>query len=155
MENSVTKPFRFDLSQSQQFNLNSNQSTIFQLGSKFFMCPFFCQVWAFSESEWFSLNMESWHRKFSIFFLNCDTRLSVMSWSHLLLMRSICCASDAVGHLEFIEVRQFVTLSFVWLLLIEKWWMHWMVPNKEGSGLCRFNRFFLPMIWELVRSNRY
>ena len=106
------------------------------------MCPFFYQVWAFSEFEWFSLNMESWHRKFSIFFLNCDTRLSVMSWSHLLLMRSICCASDAVGHLEFIEVRQFVTLSFVWLLLIAKWWMHWMAQNKEGSGLCRLNRFF-------------
>ena len=87
------------------------QSTIFQLGSKFFMCPFFCQVWAFSESEWFSLNMESWHRKFSIFFLNCDTRLSVMSWSHLLLMRSICCASDAVGHTGVLNLLRSDNLS--------------------------------------------
>ena len=136
MENSVTKPFRFDLSQSQQFNLNSTKVQSFNFQPIFLPSLSFLRIWMVQSkhgeltSEIFNLLPELWHQ------------VSVMSWNHLLLMRSICCASDAVGHLEFIEVRQFVTLSFVWLLLIAKWWMHWTVQNKEGSGLCRLNCFF-------------
>ena len=40
MENSVTKPFRFDLSQSQQFNLNSTKVQSFNLDLNF-LCAHF------------------------------------------------------------------------------------------------------------------
>ena len=40
MENSVTKPFRFDLSQSQQFNLNSSKVQPFNLDLNF-LCAHF------------------------------------------------------------------------------------------------------------------
>ena len=123
---------------------------------------------SFSQSQRSSLNVESWCLKSSILSLKCATRPSVMSWSHMLLMRSICCASDAVGYAGLTNLlrsdnlasKLFVTVPFSWLLVIAKWWMHWMMRNNiltacakfwswevlsEGPGFCRFEpRFSCP-----------
>ena len=169
----MTLPFGFELSHSLQIDLNSTKVQSFSLDLKFLRAHFSAKVWAFSQSERSSLNVESWRLKLSILSLNCATRLSVMSWSHLLLMRSICCVSDAVGHAgltnllrsDNLALKLFVTVPFSWLLAIAKWWMPWMMRNNvltvcakfwswevlsEGPGFYRFEpRFFMPMIWEL------
>ena len=144
MENSVTKPFKFDLSQSQQFDLNSTKVQSFNLDLNFLCAIFlpslsFLRIWMVQSkhgeltSEIINVLPELWHQAF------CD----VMEPSAAYEINLLCqWCSWAYRHLEFIEGRQFVTLSSVWLLLIAKWWMHWMVQNKEGSGLCRLNRFF-------------
>ena len=113
-----------------------------------FYVPIFSKVWPFSQSEWSSLNVEMWRLKLSILSLMCDTRLSVMSWSHLLLMWSIWCASDAVGHAgltnflmsDNLASKLVVTVPFSWLLA--KFWS-WEVLS-EGPGFCRFERFSCP-----------
>ena len=60
VEGSVTQPFGFELSQSHQIHLNSTKVQSFSLDLKFKCAHFSAKVWAFSESEWFSLNVESW-----------------------------------------------------------------------------------------------
>ena len=110
MENSVTKPFRFDLSQSQQINLNSTKVQSFNFDLIFYVPIFlpslsFLRIWMVQSkhgeltSEIFNLLPELWHQ------------LSVMSWSHLLLMWSICCASDAVGHTGVLNLLRSDNLS--------------------------------------------
>ena len=138
VEDSVTLPFGFELSHSLQIDLNSTKVQSFSLDLKFLRAHFSAKVWAFSQSERSSLNVESWCLKLSILSLKCATRLSVMSWSHLLLMKSIRSASDAVGHAGLTNLlrsdnlasKLFVTEPFNWLLAIAKWWMHWIVRNN-------------------------
>ena len=75
MENSVTKPFRFDLSQSQQFNLNSTKVQSFNLDLNFYVPIFlpslsFLRIWMVLSkhgeltSEIFNLLPELWHQAF-------------------------------------------------------------------------------------------
>ena len=70
-------------------------------------------------------------------FLKCDTRLSVMSWSHLLLISSICYTKTAVEHVEqsgwyrrFWPQTVYVRVAFCWILAITKWWMPRIMRNK-------------------------
>ena len=103
------------------------------------------QVWAFRQSKRSSLNMESWHLKLSILSLKCATGIYAMSWSHVLLMRSICCASDTVGQegltnllrSDNLASKLFLTVPFSWLLAM---------ANDECPGWCRI------MSWPLVQN---
>ena len=101
---SSDRSFGFDRSQSLQMDLNSINVISFNLDLKVLRTHFSAKVWAFSESEWSSLNVESWRLNVSILSVKCSTRLFVMFWGHLLLIRSICCAGDAVGHAGFTNV---------------------------------------------------
>ena len=127
------------------------------------MCPFICQSWAFSESETFSRNVESWRLNASILSLKRDTKLSVTSWSHLLLISSICCASGAVNQagltnrLRSVNLlsKLFDTVSFSWLLAMAQWWIHWMRRNKVCTVCAKFwsaEGFSVLSIWSTFFS---
>ena len=117
------------------------QSTIFQLVSNALRVQFSATVCAFSESEKLSLNVKNWHSELLILSLRYDTRLYVMSLGpsgRVDLLRSICCANDAVGRAGFTNLLRwdilastlFVTVPINWLLAKAKWWTFWMMQKK-------------------------
>ena len=55
-----TNSSKFYLNQSQQIHLNSTKEQSFSFNLKFLCANFSAKIWAFSESEWFSLNVGSW-----------------------------------------------------------------------------------------------
>ena len=97
------------------------------------------------ESETFSRNVESRRLNAHILSLKCDTKLSETSWNHLLI-RSVCCASDAVSQaglanrLKTVNLpsKLFDTVSFSWLLAMAKWWIRWMRQNKVSTVCAKF-----------------
>ena len=143
---SVTQPFEFELSQSPQIDLIFHQNTIIWLGCKVFTCPFFCQSLDFLTSPKVQSKRESRRLKLSIVSLKCAARLSVVPWSHLLLTRSICCASEAIWYAGFVNLLRsdnlasmiFVTVLFSLLLAIAKWWMHCKMWNKVSTACAKF-----------------
>ena len=65
----------------------------------------------FLEREKLNINAVSCRLNLSALSLSYDTRLSVISWSHLLLISSICCPKDPIEYYSFTNRLKSVNLA--------------------------------------------